>query len=166
MFAHCRHLSRFFPALLHKVETTVLAGIILFSALLLFVNVVLRYAFLHPIFWADELARYLMVWMIFLGAGKVAGGEGHVSVTILADRFPSVTRRIWDFTVTLLCLIFCVLLAWYSLKHTLRVQAARQTTAALELPMWLAYLSVPVGAASMALRYGCKLANAVRGGRS
>jgi TRAP-type C4-dicarboxylate transport system permease small subunit len=53
--------------------------------------VLLRYVFLHPIFWADELARYLMVWMIFLGAGKVAGNEGHVSVTILADRFPGMT---------------------------------------------------------------------------
>ena len=156
----CHRLS----AVLERVETSILAGILLFSALLLFANVLLRYLFLHPIFWAEELARYLMVWMIFLGAGKVAGGEGHISVPVLTDRLPPGLRRVWDWVVTFLCLAFCATLTWYSLKHTLRVQSARQATAALELPMWMAYLSLAVGGASMTLRYAIRLASGVIGG--
>ncbi len=151
-------LVKYVLQVLDRAETAILAGIILFSALLLFANVLLRYLFLHPIFWAEELARYLMVWMIFLGAGKVAGDEGHISVTVVADRLRGRARGFWRIAVASLCLAFCAALTWYSLRHTLRVQAAGQVTAALEFPMWLAYFSITAGAASMTLRYGVGLA--------
>ena len=44
-----------------KLEKTFLAGTIIFTSLLLFVNVVMRYVLLMPIYWAEELVRYLMV---------------------------------------------------------------------------------------------------------
>lgn len=154
-----RHRTIFERAstIIGRVETSILAGIILFSALLLFSNVLLRYVFLKPIFWAEELSRYLMVWMIFLGAGRVVSGEGHISVTLLVDRISPKCQRAWNVIVTVLCFGFCAVLFWTSLSHTLRVMQSHQVTAALEMPMWLVYLSVTAGAASMMLRYGISL---------
>ena len=66
-----------------KMEKAFLAGAIIVCSLLLFVNVVLRYIFLAPIYWAEELVRYLMVWMIFIGASQVTLWGGHVAVDIV-----------------------------------------------------------------------------------
>ena len=60
-----------------------MAAVVLIFYLLLFVNVVLRYVFLLPIYWAEELVRYLMVWMIFIGASQVTLWGGHVAVDIV-----------------------------------------------------------------------------------
>ncbi len=136
---------------------TVLGSIMLFASLLLFTNVVMRYVFLEPIFWAEELARYLMVWLIFLGAGEVAGAEGHISVNIITRFLGPRGNKVLSRLVKLLCAIFCVVLAYYSWRHTMRVRSAHQVTAALDFPMWWAYLSIPVGSGLMAVQYASRL---------
>lgn len=135
----------------------VLGAIILFSSLLLFTNVVMRYVFLKPIFWAEELASYLMAWLIFLGAAAVAGGEGHISVNIVTRFLGPRGNRTLAILVNLFCMLFCLALAYYSWKHTMRVRGALQVTAAMALPMWWAYLALPVGSGLMALRYAARL---------
>lgn len=136
---------------------SMLGAVLLFASLLLFANVFMRYVFLEPIFWAEELARYLMVWLIFLGAGEVAGNEGHISVNILTRFLGPRGREFLSRMVSLLCLIFCCALAYYSWRHTMRVRSALQVTAALDFPMWWAYLAIPAGSALMSIRYAVRL---------
>jgi C4-dicarboxylate transporter DctQ subunit len=136
---------------------SILGSIMIFASLLLFINVIMRYIFLAPIFWAEELARYLMVWLIFLGASEVAGAEGHISVNILTKFLGPGGTTFMRRLVSILCCIFCVILTYYSWRHTMRVRSAHQITAALDLPMWWAYLAIPAGSALMALRYALEL---------
>jgi C4-dicarboxylate transporter DctQ subunit len=146
-----------FNKLISRLIRTVLGSLLLFASLLLFTNVILRYLFLSPIFWAEELARYLMVWLIFLGAGELAGGEGHISVNIVPNRLGKRAELVTYRLVQLLCLVFCASLTLYSWEHTMRIRSAHQLMAALELPMWWAYLAIPVGSALMTVRYGSQL---------
>jgi len=44
-------------------------------------------------------------------------------------------------------------LAYLSLKQTLRVMKAGQISPALEIPMWIAYLSIPAGTVLMLIRF-------------
>jgi len=144
-------------AILTAVIQNILGGIILFSSLLLFVNVVMRYVFLAPIFWAEELARYLMVWLIFLGAGLLAGEEGHISVNAITRFLNPRSKLMLSRIVRIFGLIFCAVLTWYGWKHTMSVRNSLQVTAALDIPMWLTYLAIPVGGAIMVLRYATHL---------
>ena len=143
--------------LLSKSARNLLGGIIFFSTLLLFANVVMRYVFLAPIYWAEELARYLMVWLIFLGAGVVAGGEEHISINIVTRVLSPKGNTLLTRVIALICLLFSAALVYYSWRHTMRVRLAGQTTAALDLPMWWAYLAIPVGSAMMTLQYTWQL---------
>src|SRR5512141_3015004 len=47
-----------------------------------------RYVFNRPTSWSEELARYLFVWITFLGAAVVIRKRRHVDVTVLTDRLP------------------------------------------------------------------------------
>ena len=61
---------------------------------LVFGNVVLRYAFNTGITWAEEVARLMFVWMIFLGAILALRRNAHIGVEILQAKLPAYARRI------------------------------------------------------------------------
>ena len=114
---------------------------------------VLRYVFLLPIYWAEEFVRYLMVWLIFIGASQVTLWGGHVAVDIVPRLLSKRGNAILAFLVNVICILFCVLLAYLSLKQMLRVKGAGQISPALEIPMWIAYLSIPAGTILMLIRF-------------
>jgi C4-dicarboxylate transporter DctQ subunit len=137
----------------NKLEKGFLAAAIITCSLLLFVNVVLRYIFLAPIYWAEEFVRYLMVWMIFIGASQVTLWGGHVAVDIVPRLLSKRGNGILAFIVNGICIFFCVVLAYLSLQQMLRVMRVGQISPALEIPMWLAYLSIPAGTVLMLIRF-------------
>ena len=49
-------------------------------ACIVFANVVLRYTTGDSIVWAEEVARHMMIWVTFLGAGLVLRFGGHVAI--------------------------------------------------------------------------------------
>ncbi|WP_422124332.1 TRAP transporter small permease [Planococcus sp. X10-3] len=62
-------------------------------AVLIFGNVVLRYGFNTGIVWAEEMSRFLFVWMIFLGAIVALKENNHLSVDILTKRVPPPIKK-------------------------------------------------------------------------
>ena len=135
------------------LERNFLAGTIIFSSLLLFVNVVMRYIFLLPIYWAEELSRYLMVWMIFIGASQVTLQGGHIAVDIVPRLLSKRANLTLALAINLVCILFSIVLAYFSYKQMMRVKAAHQISPAMELPMWIAYLAIPLGAVLMLIRF-------------
>lgn len=63
-------------------------------AILVFANVILRYIFDSGITWAEELSRYLFIWMIFLGAITVLQNKAHLSVDLITNAVSPGIRRI------------------------------------------------------------------------
>lgn len=60
---------------------------------LVFGNVVLRYVFNTGIAWAEEIARLMFVWMIFLGAILALRQHAHIGVEMLQAKLPRSARR-------------------------------------------------------------------------
>jgi C4-dicarboxylate transporter DctQ subunit len=133
-------------------ETAFVGGALAFASLLLFVNVVLRYWFLAPISWADELTLYVMVWIVFVGSSVAIRTRGHIAIDLLPLALSPGGRRRLAICVTLTVLAFLAVFFHYSLQHTLRVRGSGQVTPVMQAPMWLAYLAMPAGSALMFLR--------------
>lgn len=62
--------------------------------ILVFGNVVLRYAFNSGISVSEELSRWFFVWMVFLGALVALRERGHLGLDSLVKRLPATARRI------------------------------------------------------------------------
>jgi tripartite ATP-independent transporter DctM subunit len=54
-----------------------------------FLSVIYRYFLHHPIDWAEEIARALMVGLVFLGAATVLGRRGHAGIDTLRQLCPA-----------------------------------------------------------------------------
>ncbi|MFN3440290.1 MAG: TRAP transporter small permease [Acidovorax sp.] len=61
---------------------------------MVFGNVVLRYAFNSGIAVSEEVSRWLFVWITFLGAIVAVKEHGHLGTDILLTRLPPIGKRI------------------------------------------------------------------------
>ncbi|MDN4524233.1 TRAP transporter small permease [Fictibacillus fluitans] len=74
-------------------------------ALLVFGNVVLRYAFNSGITWSEEMSRFLFVWMVFFGAIAALKDKMHLGVDLVVNLLPKTLKRI-VFVISNLCVLF------------------------------------------------------------
>lgn len=130
------------------IEGLVLAGMALVAGLVI-VEVVLRYAFGSSLIVTEELSRYTMVWVAFLGSVLVLREDGHIAAGGLGERLGPAGQRVTRFLVQVLSLVFLVVLAVAGLQ-ALPAQADQLTTT-LEVTIFWFYLAIPVGAGLMAL---------------
>ncbi|WP_053214025.1 TRAP transporter small permease [Pseudomonas sp. Q12-87] len=108
---------------------------------LVFGNVVLRYAFNSGISVSEELSRWFFVWMIFLGALVALKDRAHLGMDSLVKRLPPAGKRICLVIGHLLMLYICWLIfsgSWQQAVINLDVVA-------------------PASGLSMALFYGAGL---------
>jgi len=144
--------------LFSKIEYLFLALVMLSTTLLLFVNVVLRYVFSSAIFWTEETLRYLIVWITFIGAATCIIKNSHISLDILTIFLPEKYHKIMYFAVNVICLIFSILIFWYSLKLTLAAREFGQISATIgNFPMYIVYSCMPLGSFLMICRFGYNL---------
>ena len=109
-------------------------------AAVVILQVVSRFLLPSSPIWTEELSRYLFVYLVVMGSGLVISHNRHVRLEL----FQGALNRFW----TKFYLIFCHLLAGgfaiYILPYAIKyAQIGRwQTSPALEVPMYWAFLSV------------------------
>lgn len=95
------------------------SGLLLLAVLVVVMQIILRFGFNNPRAWAEEVSRYLFIWMVFIGCGIATARGSHIRVTEIVDMFGDAGRR-WSvrlgFVADLICnlvLIYAgVLIAW------------------------------------------------------
>ncbi len=88
-------------------------------AILVFINVVLRYGFNSNLGITEELARYMFVWLTFLGAISAFAKNTHVGVDTFLRRMPAGLRNIVQILSDIAMLVCCGLILIGSWKLTL-----------------------------------------------
>jgi TRAP-type C4-dicarboxylate transport system permease small subunit len=115
-------------------------------------------------FWAEESVRYLMIWAFFLTLG-VAGRRGHhIRTELLVDAMPRRVRYAMHIVSVAAGVVFCVMLFAASLPQLTRYYTMGMVSESnLDIPTWIIFLAMPIGAALLFLYYlGC-LVRALRG---
>ncbi len=124
-----------------------------------FLQVVARYLFQSPPFWTEELARFVLIWLTFLGAVLVQHHREHISADMLLNAMPGRMRTAADILVSLVVIATLAVI----LRGGLAIATlGTQTAPALGISMRWIYLSLPVGAGLMILVTLVQLARQVR----
>ena len=112
-----------------------------------------RYFNLFPMFWGEEVARYIMVFMAYIGAGLGMKKGAHIGVSFFTDKIRNPQLRILFETLrTCTILFFCLMIMYYYKSIIAHQFFMGQTTPALFMPMWIPYAAVPLGMFLVALR--------------
>lgn len=119
----------------------VMVVLISFQIAVRFILPKLGYTASYP--WTEELARYLMVWVVFLGGALAARAGLLIAVLALVNVLPQRAAQLARKT-SLLCLIaFFLAMAWVGWEWSLF--GAGETSPAMKLSKFWLYLSLPVG---------------------
>ncbi|MDQ2080547.1 TRAP transporter small permease [Xanthobacteraceae bacterium Astr-EGSB] len=119
--------------------------------LTIIVQVLFRYILKDPLIWTEELARYLMIWMAFVGASCVIKKWQNIYVDFFIDKLASRRRRIAYFVQKLI--VFSVLLYTLLLAaEVIPAVAGNQVTAAMGVNMMWAQSSIIAGLLLMVLQ--------------
>ncbi len=114
------------------------------TAVLVFTNVVFRNAFDESVTWIEEVSRYSMIWMVFLGSGLLfRQGGGHIAVESLQDAVPARIGRIMRALVVAILMIFFLSMVAVGAQYTMFQW--RQTTPVTQIPFGLVYAAMPIG---------------------
>lgn len=128
---------------IETIEKVIAAILIVAMTLVIATAVVFRYFLKEPIFWAGEASIFMMAWITFIGGSLGLKYKSQASVTILKDRLTSKGQRILEIISYFIILLFMSILLYYSYQWVLSVSHQKSTS--MRIPMWIPYLSVPVG---------------------
>lgn len=95
-------------ACVRALEISIVIGLAL-MAVLVFGNVVLRYAFDSGIAQSEELARLLFVWLIFLGGILASAQRVHIGFHSLVEHLPAPGRKLLVVLTGVLMLSACAM---------------------------------------------------------
>jgi C4-dicarboxylate transporter, DctQ subunit len=135
------------------VERTIAAVLLLLSVALIVCDVVLRAGFSYALSWAGEATRYAIIWLVFVAGSIGARSSAHISIDFLAETLPPRLAHRVAQLAAIISSVTCGLVAWFGWSLVIQMQKFGQISPSLEWPMWVIYLSVPMGAALMSLRF-------------
>lgn len=131
---------------MNKLLDKVFLGIDYFTGILtglmvvfVFLNVVLRTFFSSGLTWSEELARYLFVYVTYIGAISAMRSNGHLGVDLLMSRVKPGVQMILYIISQILIAIMMIVLAWGSWQMV--VQNTASLTASLQIPYSVLYFS-------------------------
>ena len=133
-------LERFSRSVNQWVEYS-LFGLGFTMSVVVAVQVFFRYVLNHSLFWSEELARYLLVWLTFLGASVAYRRSLHPGIDIVYVRMPaSIQRRISIFIHLVSMILFGVMI-FYGVQFSYFVRL--QISPAMDLPKWMVLCIIP-----------------------
>jgi TRAP-type C4-dicarboxylate transport system permease small subunit len=122
-------------------------------AVVMIIQVFMRYLFKSPIMWAEEACKYMFVWTSFLSLGYCFRRDMLLKVDILYSKISSGIKKVVDFISTILTLVFLGALFIRSLTVVGQIAASGQLSPSLGLPMQYIYAASSVGFFLGLLRY-------------
>ncbi|MCZ2098374.1 MAG: TRAP transporter small permease [Anaerolineae bacterium] len=99
-------------------------------------------------FWAEESVRYLMLWAFFLTLG-LAGRRGyHIRTELLVDHVGRGLRRAMQFLSVAAGILFSIALFAASIPQLTRYYTmGMMSESNLDIPQWVIFMAMPIGAA-------------------
>ena len=124
-------------------------------------NVIGRYVFSFALTWADEMARFLFVWLTFLGATVGVARGAHIGMDIVVQALPPRAARALQALALVLMIVFLAVWGWYSVELVQRSMTFR--TPAMGMPRGYIYAIAPISAVLMLMVCLHQFVRVVRG---
>jgi TRAP-type C4-dicarboxylate transport system permease small subunit len=141
-----------------RVMRAVIAVLLVISVLLNFANVIGRKFLSAPIIGAEEVMNFLMVSVVFLGAGVVAYEGTHINMEIVIDRFPPRVRDAFRALAQVAAIGIAATLVTLGIPIVRHLQQFDERSQAANVPLFIPQAMVPIGLTLLALGALARLA--------
>lgn len=117
-------------------------------AVIMLLQVIMRYVFKTALTWPEEVCRYLYIWCCFVGVSYCISRGSELKVDLTERLFKGKAKKAYRCILQLISVVLYAYFFYLSLPLVQQLISTGQTSSAAQIPMWLVYLSLPI---SMAL---------------
>lgn len=128
----------------NKIVSKFVVLLIFLLSLLLGVAVFYRYALNDSIYWSNEVARYLLAYIVFLGSTMAHKHNVHIRIDMIFSHISTRIKKYLDIAISLGFIVFWVIIISGCLK--LFPLFMMQTTATLQIPYAVPFAALPLSA--------------------
>lgn len=134
---------------LNKLEEWLLLSGLAVMCIVVALQVIMRFIFKNPLVWSEELARYIFVWIAFIGAAYGVRWNLHIRLDLFYEKFPVLIQKIVSTGANILSIFCFTYLVIYGVKFAISQNGI--ASAAMGIPMSYIFFAVPIGGALIIL---------------
>jgi len=120
-----------------KFEERLIAFLLIFMTLLVFLDVVMRFGFGTGFLWTQELTLYTSAWFVLFGISYGLKVGAHIGVDAVLTLVPPNVQKILSAIAAFFCICYCFLFIYGSWVYLSKVYMIGITVEDLRFPMWL-----------------------------
>lgn len=144
------------------MEEVILVALFALMVAIIFIQIVMRYAFNDSLSWSEELGRYIFVWLTWLGISIGAREGEHIKISILTDRLPFRAANAMNIVSEVLVIVICAITVYYGIVMSQMLLGLDAKSAVLHVSQVWGHAAVPVGCGLMILRCLQSICRSVR----
>jgi TRAP-type C4-dicarboxylate transport system permease small subunit len=134
-----------------KMPYVVSGALFLVAAAINIVNVIGRYVFATPIFWAEEVLVFLVIWTVFLVAGSITYRGAHLNMDLIYAQLKAPWKQLVNLAIVLTLIVCAVFTAVQSWRVVTLHYRNGGVTAATDIPLVIPHAALLFGFGFMAL---------------
>lgn len=126
-----------------KLTEYIVIALVFVMVVMVFGQVIMRHVTHSTPFYAEELSRYLLIWIGFLGSSLGVKYGSHTAVSLFKDHLPLKAKGVVEKLASLLVFLFLAVFFIASVRYCL--QQAEQISSTLKISMFWPTLAAPLG---------------------
>lgn len=139
--------------ILTKIENALTGSLFLGALAVLAWNIFMRKVFHSASTWAEEAIRYAIIWVTFVGSSQCAKAGNHVGIDIVVEMFPVSLKKYVNALADFFAAVFCIFCVYTGCQIAEMTALNGTVSSAMQMPMWILYISIPLGFGLTALRF-------------
>lgn len=136
--------------LLDRAEDLVLTVGFSVMLVVLAIQVFSRYVLNYPLIWSEEMARYIFVWVTFVGASYGMRHKSHITMDFFVEQMPAPVQRALGIGLNVVA--FCAFAYLIPAGVLFTLDQVPIASSAMQISMALVVGAVPVGSVLMCIR--------------
>jgi len=142
-----------FYDLINKIEAFLLVTSVLLMATNNIANVIGRVAFQQSLFFTDELNSILIILITFAGSSYAARQARHIKMTAIFDMMSPLFKKIVITLISFITAAVMLMMCYFSIEYISWIAPKGKVLPAMQIPVYLTYLWVPVSLFLTGLEY-------------
>jgi TRAP-type C4-dicarboxylate transport system permease small subunit len=132
-----------------RLDEWLILSMLALMGVVLAIQVFMRYVLNSPLIWSEELARYLFVWLTFMGAGYGVKHNIHIKMEYFYNHMHPILQKMVKVLTNCLSIACYTFIIYYGVNFTTSQRGI--TSSAMGIDMSLVFAALPIGCALLVL---------------
>jgi len=130
---------QFLDVILTNVEEFITITFLVVMVVSILVGIIMRFIFKIPNMYGEEVSRYSMVIVAFIGISKGVRQKTHLGIDVIVNNLPVKISKLVRIIADIMCIFAYGLFTIQSYKFVIQAKRMGQVSPGMRLPMWIVY---------------------------